>query len=151
MSGPTGGSGNGQGPGIDTSNACVSASRGVTVTTTIDHEVGNVLKCVKAGFTRIAVVALTDEKLKKLTSAVQNSLGVEKSKAVGFFHPHAFIDSLRERRALIQSPAQPETRSRGGRTVKRTFTALSPEEAKAKEVTAHRLMAETMKKKARRE
>lgn len=121
----------------------------VTVTTTIDHEVGNVSKCVKAGFTRIAVVAMSEEKLGKIRAAVGHSLGEEKAKLVTYHLPDAFIESLRKREVPIPAAPEPEIRSRGGRVVKRTFTALSPEEAKAREEAAHRLMAETMKKKRR--
>ncbi len=126
----------------------VSIACEVTVTTTIDHEVGNVSKCLKAGFTRIALVAGSEEKLAKLSAAVSNSLGKEKAACVSCFLPDAFIESLRNEEPvpLAQAPAIPEVRSRGGRVVKRTYTPLSVEEAKAREDEAHRLMAEAMKK-----
>lgn len=123
----------------------------VSVTTSIDHEIGNVMKCVRAGFTRIAVVAMSEDKRGKLAAAVGHSLGDDKARCVAVYLPDAFIESLRSREAAA-SAAQPiaETRSRGGRIVRRTFTPLSAAEAKAKADEAHRLMAEAMKRKARK-
>jgi GTPase SAR1 family protein len=128
----------------------VSIACEVTVTQTIDYEVGNVSKCLKAGFTQIAVVGLSDEKLGNLAAAVANSLGAEKAKCVSYFLPDAFISSLR----LVsnpQPPAEPLTRTRGGRVVKRKVIVLSTEEAKGKEEQALRVMAAMMKSKARKE
>jgi len=123
----------------------VSVACEVTVTGTIDYEVGNVSKCLKAGFTRIAVVGVSDDKLGKLAAAVANSLGADKAKCVGYFLPDAFIASLRAA-PKPEPPTAPVTRTRGGRVVKRTVVALSPEEAKAKEHDALKMMAELMKK-----
>lgn len=126
----------------------VSIACEVTVTGTIDYEVGNVSKCIKAGFTRIAVVGVSEDKLGKLASAVANSLGVEKAGFVSYYLPDAFMAAL----ATVTAPtptAEPITRTRGGRIVKRALVPLSPEEAKAKEEQALKLMAELMKKRKR--
>jgi hypothetical protein len=118
----------------------------VTVTTTIDHEVGNVAKCFKAGFARIALVAGTEERAEKLRVAVVTSFGEEKAKCVGCYVPDSFLAYLRDLpRAAPLAPV--ETRSRGGRVVKRALVPVSPEEAKAKEEQMLKIMAETMKKK----
>src|SRR5438046_10522261 len=47
----------------------------ITITTTVDHEVGNVAKCLKAGFATIAVVATDEERLRKLESEVNGRFG----------------------------------------------------------------------------
>lgn len=121
----------------------------VTVTTTIDHEIGNVAKCFKAGFASVAIVAGNEEKAEKLRAAVLTTFGADKAKAVGCFLPDSFIAHLREMPRDV--PAAPvETRSRGGRVVKRNLIPVSQEEAKAKEEQALKLMAETMKKKKQR-
>lgn len=128
----------------DTSIACE-----VTVTTTIDHEIGNVVKCLKAGFTRVALVSVSEDKLAKLSAAVANSLGEEKAKCVTCHLPDAFIASLCEYPSQSAVPKE-APRTRGGRTVKRTFTPVSPVEEKAKEAEALRLMAELMKRREKR-
>lgn len=128
----------------------ISIACEVTIMTTIDHEVGNVTKCLKAGFTRIALISTSDEKLKKLAAAVANSLGEEKARYVSYHLPDAFLASLGKIETPAAAPEMPAT-TRGGRVVKRKFTAVSTEEAKAREEAAHRLMAEMMKKRIRPE
>mgnify|MGYP001017805502 CR=1 FL=1 len=126
----------------------VSIACEVTVTGTIDYEVGNVSKCLRAGFTQVAMVGVSEDKLGKLASAVLNSLGAEKAKHVRFVLPDAFLASLR----LAPKPetrVDEPTRTRGGRVVRRTVVEVSTEEAKAKEEEALRLMAELMRKKKR--
>ncbi|MFA6290044.1 MAG: hypothetical protein WC661_21880 [Opitutaceae bacterium] len=49
----------------------------ITVTTTIDHGVGNVSKCIKAGFDRVAVVSGSAVKLAQLEAAMRNGLGAD--------------------------------------------------------------------------
>ncbi len=123
----------------------VSVACEVTVTGTIDYEVGNVSKCLKAGFTCVAVVGVSDDKLGKLAAAVTNSLGADKAKCVGYFLPDTFIASLRDL-PKPQPAAVPEAiRTRGGRVVKRTIVTVSPEEATTKETQALKLMAAMMK------
>lgn len=117
----------------------------VTVTTTIDHEVGNVSKCVKAGYSKIVMVAVSEEKLAKLQAAVINSLGEEIGKRVSYLLPDAFITKLRALPSVIQQ-AEPEQRTRGGRKVKRNFVPLPVSEAKKQEDTALRLIGEAMKR-----
>lgn len=121
----------------------------VTVTGTIDYEVGNVSKCLKAGFTQIAVVGTSEDRLGKLASAVTNSLGAEKAKFVGYFLPDAFIASLRDVPKSRPETASEPARTRGGRVVKRAVVTLAPAETKVREEQALRLMAELMKRKQR--
>jgi hypothetical protein len=103
---------------------------------------------MKAGFSRIAVIGVSEDKLGKLSAAVANSLGPDKAPCVSYFLPDAFIASLS---AMPQSeaPSEPAARTRGGRVVKRKVVTLSSEEAKAKEDEALKLMAEMMKNKKR--
>lgn len=116
----------------------------VTVTTTIDHEVGNVAKCLKAGFTRVVLIAPNADKLNKLASAVSNSIGPEKAACVGYFLPDAFITLLGKSSLAVPALA-PEVRSKGGRVIKRTFTVVDSEEAKRKESEALKLMRGIMR------
>ena len=118
----------------------------ITVTTTVDHEIGNVSKCLKAGFTEIAVVAVTDEKLEKMTSAVRHSLGEVAASRVKFFLPEAFIDYLRGLAPPVR--AEPKTKTVRGYKVKTVYEDASPEDIKAKEAEMVQLMADLMQKKA---
>ena len=123
----------------------------VTVTTTIDHEIGNAAKCLKAGYPRIALVAGTAEKAEKLRAAVLASFGEATAANVLCFLPDAFIAHLHAlpRTTPIASPETVARRSRGGRTVKAARVAVAPEEARAREADALKILAETMRRKKR--
>lgn len=116
----------------------------VTVTNTIDYEVGNVSKCLKAGFVDVAVVAVDEEKLRKMEAAVRNSFGTTMAGRTKFFLPDALIAHLK---ALPPpEPPKPVERVSHGYKVQRNFVALSPADAKAREEQAIRIMAELMRK-----
>ena len=76
----------------------------ITVTTTIDHEVGNVSKCLKAGF---PVVSSSETKLRQLQEAVNGALGPELAACVGYFLPDAFLVHLGQLAQQDASQAPP--------------------------------------------
>jgi hypothetical protein len=49
----------------------------ISVTTTIDQEVRNVIKCLKAGYTRVVVVSIDEAHREKIKSGLAGSLGAE--------------------------------------------------------------------------
>jgi hypothetical protein len=116
----------------------------ISITTTIDQEVGNVAKCLKAGFQRVAVICLTDERLRDIAAAVSGSLGLEAAARVGYYAPDQLIAHLR---ALTLPVLKiPETLNvRRGYKIKRSLPKLTPEERQQKEDMAIRSIAEVMK------
>ena len=90
----------------------------VSVTTTIEHEVQNVLKCVQAGFQRIAVVCMSRKRLKALEEAIKGCLdgtGVECS----FYVPSELL-------ARLQDWAKPCDKSaEGDRSTRRRVNLFS--------------------------
>lgn len=120
----------------------------VTVENTIDYEVKNVLRCMKAGFTRIAVVGVNEAKLGRLEVAVRHSLGPDDSGKVSYFLPDAFLEFLRQLPA--SGPVAPKTKTVKGYKVKSIYDGSSPEEYKAKEERMIRLISDEMRKKNRR-
>lgn len=66
----------------------------ISVATTIDHEVGNVAKCLKAGFPNIAVICVDEERLRKIEAAVAGSLGSELAARVLYDQPDEFLARL---------------------------------------------------------
>jgi hypothetical protein len=118
----------------------------ISITTTIDHEVGNVAKCLKANFPSVAVICIDDERLQKISCAVSGSLGLELAARVSYFQPDQFIDHLRTLAEPVpKAPDVPQTRR--GYKINRIVSKLSPEEQKLREDAAIRLIAETMRKK----
>jgi isopenicillin N synthase-like dioxygenase len=118
----------------------------ISITTTIDHEVGNVQKCLKAGFPTVAVVCLDEERLKKIEAAVAGSLGSDLAARVVYCQPDEFIARLQALPPQApKAPAAPETRR--GYKIKHTVRDLSPEEQTQRENAAIRSIAEAMKRK----
>jgi hypothetical protein len=116
----------------------------ISISTTIDHEVGNVAKCLKAGLSTVAVICLDEERLRKISNAVSGSLGAELAMRVEYFKPDPFIAYLK---ALKPPVPQPSETQYGGYKVKRSVPKLSAQEQKQKEDIANRIMAETMRRK----
>jgi hypothetical protein len=116
----------------------------ISISTTIDHEVGNVLKCLKAGVQKVAVICLDEERLRKIGSAVSGSLGSELAARVDYFQPDQFIAHLKTLTPIVLEAEPPSTRR--GYKIRRSMPDLSPEERKQKEDIANRILAETMKR-----
>lgn len=114
----------------------------ISVTTTIDHEVGNVVKCLKAGLPKVAVICLDEERLRKIAAAVSNSLGSELAARVEYFTPDPFIAHLKQ---LKPPTAQPSETKYGDYTVKRSAPKLSAEERKQREDIANRVIGDTLR------
>lgn len=114
----------------------------ISVTTTIDHEVRNVSKCLKAGVPKVAVICLDDGRLRKIADAVAGSLGAELAARVEYFQPDQFIAHLK----TLPLPApQPSETEFAGYKVKRSYPKLTPEEQKQRENLGHRTMADAIK------
>jgi hypothetical protein len=115
----------------------------ISITTTIDHEVGNVAKCLKADFTRVVVICLDEERLRKIRAAVSGSLGPDTSARVEYHQPDSFIASLK---ALPAPIAKDSETIRQGYKVKISFPKLTLEEHKQKDDIANRILAEAMRR-----
>jgi hypothetical protein len=114
----------------------------ISVSTTIDHEVGNVVKCLKAGLPQVAVICVSADRLEKIATAVAGSLGAEAATRVSYHQPDAFIAHLK----TLEIPAPKDTVTvRRGYKVKRSVPKLTPEEQRQREDMAHRVMAEAMR------
>jgi hypothetical protein len=122
----------------------------IAITTTIDHEVGNVAKCLKAGFANIAVISPTIDRLRKIENAVRASLPASELARVAFYEPEAFVNHLESiasaDKESAEHPLATETKI-GKYKVKHSVAALTPEEIKEREKIAYRMLAETMKRK----
>jgi hypothetical protein len=122
----------------DSSIACE-----ISVTTTIDHEVGNISKCLKAGHLTVAVICVEAERLKRIEAAVSGSLGPEFSGRVRYLRPEEFIEHLKTLPQPTEAASE-TVHTRRGYKVKRSHPELSPEERKQKEEAAIRAIAEAM-------
>jgi hypothetical protein len=121
----------------------------INVESTIDYEMGNIAKCLKAGFARIAVICPRPDRLVRLGEAVRGCLAPAEAANVIFFSPDDFAAHLQTVSRGEQEAAAPdaptETRRRGYK-VKRNFVKVSPEEAKAREQMAIKMIAERLRR-----
>jgi hypothetical protein len=116
----------------------------ISISTTIDHEVGNVAKCLKAGVPKVMVICLDEERLRKIGNAVSGSLGAEMAARVEYFQPDPFIAYLK---TLKPPELQSSETEYGGYKIKRSIPKLSAQEQTQKEDIANRVMADTMRRK----
>jgi hypothetical protein len=122
----------------------------ISVTTTVDHEVGNVRKCLREGFDLIAVITSNERRLKQIEAAVAGCLDATNASKVRYFQPEEllqFLGALNPPPELPSSPSAPpptETQRKGWR-VKRVFQALTPEERAVKEDAAFRILSQEMR------
>lgn len=131
----------------------VSLAVEITVTNTLDYELKNIGKCLRAGVSLVAVVGSDDTKLRKLEAAARNTFSAQDAKLMGFFAPEAFIARLQE--FVLTPPPPPDSpkRTEGsamhkGWKVKTTVIALSPEEMKERETEAARILASSSSKRS---
>jgi hypothetical protein len=115
----------------------------ISISTTIDHEVRNVAKCLKAGVPKVMVICLDDERLRKIGNAVSGSLGSELAARVEYFQPDQFAAYLKTIPAEIPKE---QTTVRRGYKIKRVISELSTEQQKEKEASAIRAIADSMRK-----
>ncbi len=122
----------------------------ITITTTTDHEFGNVMKGIKAGFAVVAVISPKEERLRLIEEAVKAGLDSDESACVKYFTPDQFIAWLRELAPTITtptvSPPTPSERTTRGYRVRRSAAKLTEEERRAKEEIALKAIARSMKK-----
>jgi hypothetical protein len=115
----------------------------ISISTTIDHEVRNVAKCLKAGVSKVMVICLDEERLRKIGKAVSGSLGSESAARVEYFQPDQFVAHLKTIPAEI--PKEQTTVWRGYK-IKRVISEISTEQQKEKEASAIRAIANSMRK-----
>lgn len=121
----------------------------ISITTTVDHEVGNILKCLGAGYSEIAFISIEREHLDNVRTAVRESVGKEAATTVSFYTPDEFIEFLHTIPAIVPKTGSAE-RIRRGYKVKSSIATLSPEEQAKREDEAIRSIAEAMQAKSNR-
>lgn len=119
----------------------------ITVTNTLDYELRNIGKCLRAGVTQVAIVAVDGEKIAKLETAALVSYGVQHRERLLFFTKDAFIEHL-QTLVLTSPPPEPEnpkpTKHKGW-TVKTVSVQITPEEAKEREAAAAKILAKSIR------
>ena len=120
-------------------NDAFSLACEISVTSTVAQEVGNVMKCLEAGFHEVAVLALKRPRLMKIGAALKEKLPAPELARVHFLSPEELFSMLAMR---------PKTRETvvGGYKVKVRHEAVDPDEAAAR----YKALTEVVAKSVRR-
>jgi len=120
----------------------------ITVTTTVDHEFGNIVKCLKEGFSHVAMISTEPEKLEHIRRKVDGSVPKADAERVAYYSVDAFLEYLKrtaDSDAAASKPPQQDLKR--GYKVRRHGPDLSPAEAKQREDAAVKMIAEAIKRK----
>jgi hypothetical protein len=120
----------------------------IGITTSVDHEFGNIEKCLKAGFSHVAMIS-RPERLQQIAEAVVTALGAEDASRVGYYTPDDFITHLQNLPVPVEEATAPTPTEtiRRGRKVTRKGPSLTPDERRMKEAAHHKMISEVMLKK----
>lgn len=102
----------------------------ISVTNTVDYEVQNLKKCIKAGFAHILMLCKSDAHLRNIRLKAQEVLNEKKFKMIEFAHPDSFVEYIETKTAKNTST---EKRVRGYR-VKANYNTSTNLDAKKQEL-----------------
>ena len=114
----------------------------ISVTTTPEHECGNVRKCLSAGYTPVIVLTSDVSHLRKIREAIKPELDSEQRDSVRFFLPEQFTAFLEEDAA---SSAGSETVVKGYK-VKVNYKAVETSAQKEKREAIAKVIVQSMKR-----
>lgn len=114
----------------------------ITVTTTVEHEVGNITKCLAAGFDQVIVVASDKKALHKIQTAAQAEIAELDSKKVYFFLPEDLYMHLDQMAAEGKSKEEVVK----GYKVRVQYKALTVEEQKARKEAIAKTVLQAMRR-----
>jgi hypothetical protein len=66
----------------------------VSVTNSVEYEVKNAIKCIQAGFSRVAVICRNRNKLGKIQEGLAQAIAASQSASVSFYTPEEFLAKL---------------------------------------------------------
>jgi hypothetical protein len=115
----------------------------VSFTNTEDNESGKIIRCLKAGIPKFAMICEDEKKLQKIATAISSKVEAEMVARVEYFRPDPFIEYLK---TLPVEPPKKSVKIRRGYKVKHSTSTGSTEEQKAKEEAAIRAIADSMQK-----
>jgi hypothetical protein len=108
----------------------------ISITTTDEHELGNIQKCLAGGYATVIAIAANAKALHRLQKAAEAALSAQALGQVRFLQPEEFIAYLDE---LSASEASREETVRGYR-VKVNYQPLSAEEAERRRQAIARVL-----------
>ncbi len=132
----------------------VSIAVELCVTTTFVHELGNIRKCLDAGFLHVVALSPAVERLAKLREVVEPQLEEAESGRVRFFSPDelfAFVREIEMQRAGSPAGKEGEGKTVRGYKVRTTLRPVTGAERKAKQQNISDVIAKSIRQKRQRE
>jgi hypothetical protein len=114
----------------------------ITVTTGKDWELGNVKKCLSAGYDAVILVSAEDRHLKSLAKFVAGQLDDTDRRRVHYLTPDGVISYLDE----LDVGAERTEETVRGYKVKVSRAAIDPDEMKSRREAIAKVLAKSMKK-----
>lgn len=114
----------------------------ISVTTGRDHELGNIEKCLAAGYTEIVLVGSNERHIKSLTKFIDENLEESERGKVRYAVPESLIDYLD---SLGEPPLPAEQMVRGYK-VRTVQQVVAPEEATARRQAIAEVLARSLKR-----
>ena len=108
----------------------------ISVTTSVEHEIGNLQKCLAVGFEHVVLVSSEKKVLSSAKAAASAQLEAEQAKRLKFFSPEEFFSFLEEEDATAAGKEQTVR----GYKVKVKYKAVNETEKKARK----KVIAETV-------
>jgi len=114
----------------------------ISVSSTAEQELQNVLKCLAAGFEQVAVVSTNARALKKVEKLIEQLVAKIDRPRVLCLTPEQLVSLIEE---LGREPVETETTVRGYK-VKTRHKQLGEKEQAAREKAVHRVIAQSVKR-----
>lgn len=112
-----------------------------SLTNTEEYESDKIIRCLKGGIPRFAVICEDEKKLRKIKALIKRKAERKLAARVEYFRLDPFIEYLK---ALRVEPAKkPEKTYRGFKAI-HSYSTASAEEQRAKDEKLHRVLAEIM-------
>jgi len=112
------------------------------VTTTIDHEVGNIQKCLAAGFLYVVLISSDRKAITKAREALSATLGVEELKKVRVLTPEDFFEFVE----TLEAHAAGRVEMVRGYKVNVQYQAVAEGEQKARKQAISGVILNALKK-----
>ena len=116
----------------------------ISFTNTEDNESSKIMRCLKGGIPKFAMICTDEKKLRKIETAISRSVESELASRIAYFQPDPFIEYLKSLPGELPKKSE---KIRRGYKVKHSQSSVSTEEQKAKEEAAIRAIAESMQTK----
>ncbi len=115
----------------------------ISFTNTEDYESGKIIRCLKAGIPKFAMICADEAKLRKIKVAIAGTVEAELAARVAYFQPDPFIEYLK---TLPVEPPKKSVKIRRGYKIKHSQSTGSREKQEANEEAAIRAIADSMQK-----